>query len=263
MTSARRVWEGLGRLDAFLSDGEVPATGRDAILMFHSVGDDAFDDVSPTVFRRLLERLSETVEFVDLPTVHRDVTEQKRIALTFDDGYAGFPEHVVPVLNDLGVPATVFVVAATLRDESLYVDDEIGEQYMTAAELRGLVDERQVTIGNHTMTHPNLETVDDGARLEREIIDAKRLLEDELDVSVDRFCYPYNNYTAVAHNLVRRSHEYAVCGGGWKRAVSIHANPYLLPRVNGAVEWWRLRWHLLDRSSRLATAADELVDLIR
>src|SRR6476620_5774425 len=38
---------------------------------------------------------------------------QGLVALTFDDGYRGVFESALPVLRDLGLPATVFVIART------------------------------------------------------------------------------------------------------------------------------------------------------
>jgi peptidoglycan/xylan/chitin deacetylase (PgdA/CDA1 family) len=258
-----RAWNALGWLDYQLSDGTVPSAGSDAVLMFHSVGDRAFDDLSPASFRRRLQRLDETVEFVDLPTIYEEPSDRKRVALTFDDGYRGFYEHVVPALDDLDIPATVFVVAGTLTDGQLRVDEAVDGRYMSPTQLRDVASADPVTIGNHTMTHPNLGDITAPKQLEREIADAKHLLEDYLDVTVDRFCYPYNDYTPAAVRVARRTHEYAVRGGGWEQTVSIHTNPYLIPRVNGSREWWRLRWHLLDRSAHLATAVKEFRAAVR
>lgn len=45
-------------------------------------------------------------------------------AVTFDDGYGGVFEHAWPLLQDLGIPATVFVIAqAPGRDESYWWED--------------------------------------------------------------------------------------------------------------------------------------------
>ncbi|TMC72681.1 MAG: polysaccharide deacetylase family protein [Chloroflexi bacterium] len=45
-------------------------------------------------------------------------------ALTFDDGYAGVFDHAWPLLRDLSIPATVFIVAeAPGRDEPFWWDD--------------------------------------------------------------------------------------------------------------------------------------------
>jgi peptidoglycan/xylan/chitin deacetylase (PgdA/CDA1 family) len=258
-----QVWNALGWLDCRLSNGDVPSVGSDAVLMFHSVGDGGFDDLSPSTFRGLLERLGETVEFVDLPIIYEEPSKRRRVALTFDDGYEGFHDHVVPILEDLGAPATVFVVAGTLTDEQLQVDEAVSGQYMTPAQLQEVAASNLVTIGNHTMTHRNLRNVTSVKKLAYEITDAKRLLEDCLDIDIDRFCYPYNDYTSAAVGVVRRTHEYGVRGGGWEETLSISTNPYLIPRINGSREWWRVRWHLLDRSAHLATGVKELRAAVR
>jgi len=55
-------------------------------------------------------------------------------AVTFDDGYGGVFENAWPVLRDLGIPATVFVVAeAPGRDERFWWDDpEVRRAYSPA-----------------------------------------------------------------------------------------------------------------------------------
>jgi len=255
--SILRVWNSLGRLDAAIRGDEVPATGSDGVLMFHSVGDGAFDNLSPDTFRERIERFNRTVTFADLPEIYENPSEDRRIVLTFDDGYRGFYEHVVPILHEFDIPATVFVVARTLEDQSFVVNEGIGDGYMTPEQLAELANDDLVTIGNHTMTHPDLHELSSPEQLRTEIVAARCLIEEELDTTVDRFCYPGNRSTPVATSIVNDSHNYAVSGGGWKATVSPRTNPYLIPRVNGASERWRVRWHLLDESTHLARSIDE------
>jgi peptidoglycan/xylan/chitin deacetylase (PgdA/CDA1 family) len=230
--------------------------------MFHSVGDGAFENLTPTAFRELLSRLNDSVTFVDLPEIFETQAPERRIPLTFDNGYRGFHDHVVPILNEYEAPVTVFAVAGTLRQESLSVDEHVDGNYMSPAQLTAVADDELVSIGNHTMTHTNLQAVESSQRLHEEIVEAKTVLEDELGVPVDRFCYPYNNVSREVVSVVKDSHKWAVCGGGWEARLSMATNPYLIPRVNGAKQWWRVRWHLLDRGTHLARGADELQSFV-
>ena len=253
-----RAWNALGRVDAKLSGDSLPGTGGDAVLMFHSIGDGGFDDISPSVFRSLIARLNETVRFVDLPELFRTDAEKRRVALTFDDGYKGYHNNVVPILAEFDAPSTVFVVASTLETGSTTVDESVRKHSMSPEQVATVANKNLVTIGNHTLTHPNLQSITSRERLREEIVCAKTTIEDKIGTSVDRFCYPYNNVSREAVAVVRECHEWATAGGGWETVLSVDTNPYLIPRVNAARPWWRVRWHLLDRGTHLARGADEL-----
>jgi peptidoglycan/xylan/chitin deacetylase (PgdA/CDA1 family) len=261
--SLLRVWNALGRVDARLTGGTLPATGGDGVLMFHSIGDSGFDDLSPSAFRSLIARLDETVTFVDLPELFKTDSTERRVALTFDDGYEGYHDHVVPILKEFDAPSTVFVVASTLGNGPVTVDENVRGRFMSPEQVASVADEDLVTVGNHTMTHPSLPSVTSRERLREEVTDAKTTIENELGVSVERFCYPYNNVSRAAVSVVRQSHDWAVWGGGWRETLSMQTHPSLVPRVNGAQPWWQLRWHLLDRGKHLARSAEEGLSFLR
>lgn len=93
------------------------------IVYFHNVlkdQGDAFDArcyrISRDAFRQIATFLSEHFDLVSLDEGLRRVDDPRALALTFDDGYAGVAEHAAPVLQELGVPAAVFVVSGTLDD---------------------------------------------------------------------------------------------------------------------------------------------------
>lgn len=73
-------------------------------------------------------------------------------ALTFDDGLVDNLRALVPVLEDEGVPATVFVVSGWLGEAH---PDAPGARIMTAEEVR-ILSNKGIEIGAHTVTHPDL-----------------------------------------------------------------------------------------------------------
>ncbi len=79
-------------------------------------------------FSRQMRWLARTYQIVPLAELVSSVSSGGSLrgvaAVTFDDGYAGVFENAWPVLRDLGIPATVFVVAEVPgRDEHFWWDD--------------------------------------------------------------------------------------------------------------------------------------------
>lgn len=93
-------------------------------------------------------------------------------SLTFDDGHASDYREVFPVLRELGMRATFFVVPTQV--------DSAG--YVTWAELREMV-AAGMEIGSHSLTHPFVDVLDPAA-LEREFGESKRIIEERLGAPV-------------------------------------------------------------------------------
>src|SRR5262249_13846868 len=93
-------------------------------------------------------------------------------SLTFDDGVASDYEIAFPILCELGLRATFFVVP-TLVDTPAYVG---------WAQLREMV-AAGMEIGSHSMTHPVIDQLDRAA-LTHEFGESKRILEERLGTSV-------------------------------------------------------------------------------
>ena len=102
------------------------AGARACVFYYHRVADVGFVDprvddwnVPPSVFERQLAALAGFAEFVpllELPRRLKDDAPDSRplVCLTFDDGYASFHAHVLPLLRRYGAHATTFVVTGTV-----------------------------------------------------------------------------------------------------------------------------------------------------
>lgn len=245
-TAADAVWNALAAIDLRVGVSRlVPATGN-AVLMYHSVGAEtgnARGRTLPTAeFRDQVRRLDAECEFVDLPTVLEE-SDERRIAVTFDDGFRTVATEAAPVLREFSVPATCFLIADRIGGET-----ETGVPYMSEREIEDLVGTGLVTIGNHTRSHPWLSEIEDEERLRAEIFGAKEALESRFGREVDRFCYPYGDAPAAAVELVAEGHSYATVGDG---LVGPGGDPLAIPRIDGSHPQSRLEWELTGLADRL------------
>lgn len=71
------------------------------------------------------------------------------------------------------------------------------------------LDDQLITIGAHTLTHIDL-TKASGDRLEHELGDGKRRLEDRLGRPVNHFCYPNGDHDSRTRRAVANHYESAV-----------------------------------------------------
>lgn len=255
------AWELLARADARVGFSRLWPDSSDRVLMYHSVGGGFYGNISPARLRRDLRYVDEEYDIVGLPEAIDARGDGKKVALTFDDGFRDFYDHAVPVLRELDVPATVFVVTRSIADPEFSHDAGRDYEYMTRSQLCELADDDLVTIGNHTRTHPDLGTVDDPGRLEDEILGAKAELESEIGVTPTQFSYPHSGRNAGTVELVRESHEYAVDGVHRELFRRHWTDPHVFPRVDGAKPWHRVRWELRDLSTDLVGVEQRLRSL--
>ena len=106
------------------------------------------------------------------------------VVVTFDDGLRDFRSAAFPILEELGIPATVFLTSGCLNGQFI-----TGEECLTDAEIVELA-AKGVEFGSHTVSHPQLATLGDGA-LRQELEGSRKAIEDILGRPVDLFSYPY------------------------------------------------------------------------
>jgi len=170
------------------------------ILMYHSICDEAETGVhpyyrtstSPQQFALQMAylhesgyqtaSLAEVVSQLQRPESGSD----KRVVITFDDGYRDFHRHAFPVLSQYGFSATVFLPTAYIGESSLTFK---GKECLGWAEIRQL-HERGISFGSHTVTHPQLRELSVAA-VNEEITNSRKTIEEKLGCAVDSFAYPY------------------------------------------------------------------------
>jgi peptidoglycan/xylan/chitin deacetylase (PgdA/CDA1 family) len=119
---------------------------------------------------------------------------ENAVAITFDDGFASVRKHAWPVLQELKMPATVFVTT-----------DYVGRT-MTWSKVRGIPDLPMLTwdeiaelhrdgmdIQPHSGSHPFLSRLSD-REIEEEVGRSADAIAHRLGRPCEVFCYPYGDF---------------------------------------------------------------------
>ncbi len=208
-----------------------------SILTFHSLDDQSsVISFSPELFRHGMTNLYEngyrTVSLLDAVDClrARKPFPDRSFIITFDDGYRTIYDVAFPVLQDYGLSATLFL---TLGERERWKPGERlpsldGRTMLNWSEI-GEMKRWGIELGAHTLTHPDLTHIP-RERMEAEIGESKKIIEDTLAAPVSCFAYPYGRYNDPIRKLIQQ-HFACACSDnlGLMRATS---DPYALERVD-------------------------------
>ncbi|MBN2201948.1 polysaccharide deacetylase family protein [bacterium] len=191
------------------------------ILAFHKV-DDRFEvgvtRIGRLRFSRIVSELRgwgyAAVSLADCADPAR--LPEKPVVLTFDDSYESVHRNAFPVLAAAGFKATVFVVTDYIGRENAW-DVNLGWirfEHLDWPRLRELRDAGW-EIGSHTARHPDLTRVP-ASRVDAELTDSKRALEDGLNAPVRFLSFPFGRYNDRVLDAMQRA-GYARGVGFWLR----------------------------------------------
>ncbi|MCX4194106.1 polysaccharide deacetylase family protein, partial [Methylobacterium organophilum] len=123
------------------------------------------------------------------------------LAVTFDDGWRSVLSGAAPVLSDLGIPWTLFVVSGWLDRPESAPPGILGWRAIEALAANG------VEIGSHSITHPNFGWLD-AAEAAAELEGSRRAIEVRLGFLPDSFAIPLGqsaNWTEAAAGAARQA----------------------------------------------------------
>jgi len=209
-------------------------------LALHDILPEAFFNFKTNMY--FLKKNTNVVSIEDFFS-GRLSSEKINVVITFDDGYKSWLSYAIPVLKDLGLPATFFVtsgfVGLSKENESGFLRSKLFMSLgprritggLTGEGVRRIVEEGFI-IGGHTVNHCNLGRLKDGGQIRYEIGEDKTKLEKITGVKIEYFAYPSGAYYNPDIDLVEALKE-----SGYKGAVtaepgfnSAGTSPYLLHR---------------------------------
>ncbi len=180
------------------------------VLMYHEIANDedeidAWTVVRKSDFIRQMEYLADHFTMVSLRDAINQMTEsnggnaQKPMAVvTFDDGYAGNRQVLLPIVKEMNLPVTIFIATRAIQDQSIYWYDRL---------INGLQGEQVIEID---LTYSSLGkyriNASKGSENWREI---ERLLSDLKTLEPDKREKVADDILSNAHMTTKR-HSYHV-----------------------------------------------------
>ncbi|MFJ6136708.1 polysaccharide deacetylase family protein [Kitasatospora sp. NPDC092286] len=222
-----------------------PGAPHPWILMYHSVAVEQEDPyrltVSPERFADQMDWLHRRgrrgVSVRELLRARAAGRGDRLVGLTFDDGYADFARHAVPILQAYGFTATAYVVADLLGRDNDWDTEGPRKKLLTGRQVAELA-ATGWEIGSHGLGHQALPGLP-AEVLAAQTRESRRALEEVVGGPVTGFCYPYGAVDLPATLAVRDA--------GYDHACAIAHSPltgrYALPRcyVGDRDGAWRLR----------------------
>lgn len=171
----RRLLMGLLATEPLLRRARRRSPPGIAVLMYHEVlGDDAVAEAWTAVrvseLRSQIDYLKSAFDIVSIDeALTRGDAARPAAVLTFDDGGAGNHQHLLPVVEEMRVPVTVFVATGHVESGQLYWFDRVVNALQVIAPIS--LDLRDVGLSVYSVGPPS--GANNWAQIQRLLVDIK------------------------------------------------------------------------------------------
>ncbi|WP_096203286.1 polysaccharide deacetylase family protein [Bacillus sp. FJAT-45350] len=226
------------------------------ILMYHNLvpGENNSITVDPDRFKEQLLSLKKagftTINDHELLSfLHGELTlPEKPIMITFDDGYLSNYEYAFPILKELNMKATMFVIGVSRGKKPFNYEHFTWKQAREMYET-GLIEIQSHTFDLHYQRENSqkkmvgmiaepvyikgeLETIDEYIeRAAQDFKDSKHYIEKNVGNKVVSFSYPYGTYSDLSEQLAKKA-GYRLTYTVQRGYTTLEDDGYLLNRFN-------------------------------
>ncbi|MGN1092680.1 MAG: polysaccharide deacetylase family protein [Monoglobaceae bacterium] len=124
------------------------------------------------------------------------------IIITFDDGYSSNYELGYPILKELNIPATIFVVTDTVG--AVAGEGKVNYSHFTWEQAREMEASGLIEIQSHTVSHVKVDELNFAEQV-RQLRKSKYDIEKNLGHKCDMIAFPYGHYDENVKRIAKNS----------------------------------------------------------
>ncbi len=198
------------------------------ILAYHSLDPERFQNklaISPELFRRQMLWIKQNrYQVIGLEACAKgkwaEGIWERKVAITFDDGYLDNYQHAFPVLKECGFAAAFFVTT-----------EDVGKKgFMTWEMLREMAAVPGIEIGSHALEHKPLSDIPEKEAW-TSLVASKKILEEKLGREIKAVSYPCGSFNEKIIEMVRGAGYAYGCAASHVHDRKFVGNPCLLRRI--------------------------------
>lgn len=182
------------------------------ILLYHHITDEEFSGgneislISPKDFRLHMTAIKVNFTPISLRQYYDYVMDttgevtipDDPIIITFDDGYLSNYEIAFPILKELEIPATIFVVTNTVGE--IGGAGKVNYSHFTWEQAREMEESGLIEIQSHTANHLELANLTVN-QMVYELRKSKYAIEKNLGRECDMIAFPYGSYNEKVEEI--------------------------------------------------------------
>lgn len=246
---------------SFVTVSSALAARSAVVLMYHRFGESEFPSTNTTLEQlevHIRELTSGKYTVLPLPEIvdkirNGEELPDRTVGISIDDAYLSTYTQAWPRLKAAGLPFTLFVSTAPLRQKL--------SNFMSWDQLREMA-EAGITIGSHTVSHLHMPKATE-SDLAAELKASVDMFQTELGFKPRLFSYPYGETSLAVETVVKQA-GIKVAFGQHSGAFDRYTNPLYLPRfaINekyGDLSRLRLVASTLSIPATDITPADSLI----
>lgn len=186
------------------------------ILLYHHITTDEFTNdeavslISPTDFRLHMTAIKINFTPISLRTYYNYVMcddgsitlPSNPIIVTFDDGYLSNYEIAYPILKELEIPATIFIVTDTVGEVA--GGGKVNNTHFTWEQAKEMEESGLVEIQSHTVNHVRMTELDRNGVI-CQLRKSKYMIEKNMGRECDMLAYPYGDYNDEIRTAAREA----------------------------------------------------------
>ncbi len=226
---------------------------RFVILMYHMISEPKTTAeikyaCPPKQFEQHLQMLLSSgfkpisIKAVEEYYIHHTPLPDKAFLVTLDDGFEDNYRNAFPILKRFQIPAVIYLVTGLIGKTNQWMTmPTFSERKMLSWMQIKKMASQGIDFGSHTVTHPKLNELDDDS-VGKELVQSKKVIEEQLGVECQHFAYPYGLLTEKTHKLVQQAGFKTACTtrSGFN---NVERNPLTLHRIEvyGDDSTWKLK----------------------